>query len=425
MLPLSASKVLIVDGVEDDPRMRERAGRLRSGIAADEVRHVSDEELSEIAERELTGLGRHGMRADIEPVVIFNRFRFDDSEDEERHRIEAFPALNVSKLNGYGGFEWRDSGSAGYRETTGLVCQPAWQLHTIVGCHFRCAYCHLGWFLNVMLNMEEFVSRLDECLAGCPTQTLFQYDNHTDTVCFEPEYGGARLLIEYFAGKPGRALELYVGKSEHVDFLLDYDHRGHTVCCWSLGGRSQCEEFEKGSASMEGRIEAVRKCQEAGYPVRVRFSPIIPVRGWRDELREMIELLFAAARPDVITFETIRFLDYAQMRELFDLDLLDGDFVLTMQQAQGKPHGQGCEMPDDYRRHVYQFVIAELERVSPRTPYAFCREKRDLWEHFADDFARHGQHPDDYVCNCGPYSAPCTVGPEAAPRQLRPSAFAP
>ena len=67
-----------------------------------------------------------------------------------------------------------------------------------------------------------------------PNQTLFQWDNGTDPVCWEPEYGGTRLLVELFARQPDKYLELYVGKSDHVDYFLDYDHRGHTICCWSL-----------------------------------------------------------------------------------------------------------------------------------------------------------------------------------------------
>jgi hypothetical protein len=51
-------------------------------------------------------------------------------------------------------------------------------------------------------------------------------------------------------------------------------------------------------------------------------------------------------------------------------------------------------------------VFDELDRVSPETPYAFCREQRVTWEHFADQFERHDQHPDCYVCNCGSYSQP-------------------
>ncbi|KPK57904.1 MAG: hypothetical protein AMK73_09660 [Planctomycetes bacterium SM23_32] len=410
MIPIRASKLLIVEGVEDDPLTRARAERLRPGVLTDDVRRVDDAGLARILREELPSTPRHGMEADFEPVVIFNRFRFDDADAERTRRAEAFPALEQHKFDGYGGFDWRDSGSAAYRERTGLVCQPAYQLHTIVGCHFRCAYCHLGRFQNVMTNMEEFVGRLDGWLQRCPRQTLFQYDNYTDTVCFEPEYGGAKLLIDYFARRPGQALELYVGKSDHVDFLLDYGHRGHTVCCWSIAGRTQCARFERGSAPMDGRIEAVRKCRQAGYPVRVRFSPIIPVKGWRRENREMIERLLAVADPDVITIETIRFLDWQEMQRLFDVSLLDDGFAEAMAEAQGEPHADGCEVPDEWRVRVYEFMFEELNRASPETPVAFCREKRTLWEHFAEEFARHGQTPDDYVCNCGPYSAPQTVG---------------
>lgn len=415
MEPLTASKLLVVEGVEDDPRMKARADRLREAIPARETRIVDDAALRDVVATELTDLPRHGMRRDIEPVVILNRFRFDDDEAERQRRIEAYPELNTMKFNGYGGFDWRDSGTPAWRERTGLVCQPAWQLHTIVGCHYRCAYCFFGWFANLMMNTEEFVERLDANIARCATQTLFQYDNWTDTVCFEPEYGGATLLIDYFARRSGKALELYVGKSANVDFLLDYDHRGHTVCCWSLAARRQSRELERGSAPMAGRIDAMRKCQDAGYPVRVRFSPIIPVRDWEAENREMIARLFDQVEPDVVTIETIRFLNYDQMAACFDLDLLDPGFVAAMEAAPRKPDAQGCEVPDAWRSRVYDFVFEEVGRRSPDTPIAFCREKRALWDAFAQPFARWGQTPDAYLCNCGPFSHPATVQTDSPP----------
>jgi len=409
VLPIAASKLLIVDGVEDAPRMRARAERLRPGVVTDDVRRVGDAELAAIVKAELAGLPHHGMRGDFKPAVIFNRFRFDDGEAERKRRAEAFPELSRHKFDGYGGFDWRDSGSRKYRETTGLVCQPAWQLHTIVGCHFRCAYCSLGWSLNVMMNMEDFVERLDGWIEQCPVQTLFQYDNFTDTVCFEPEHGGSKLLIDYFARKPGRALELYVGKSGHVDWMLDYDHRGHTVCCWSVSAATQSRQFEHRSAPMEDRIESMRKCQQAGYAVRVRFSPIIPVRNWEAENREMIRLLFSRVKPDVVTMEPIRFLTHDAMGKCFDLSLLDDGFVAALKVFQGQPFAQGCEVPDEWRKRVYRLFFDGLEAAGCDAPVAFCREKRTLWEHFAADFARYGQHPDAYICNCGPYAAPATA----------------
>ena len=408
MEPLKAERVLIVDGVMDEPRSAARAERLLAALNPDNVEHVDDARRCEVmADPEIVGSGRHGMYREIEPVVIFNRERLDETEEQYQARVEAHPKLANKPLAGRGGFYWRQTGTPEHRATSGWVCTPAWQLHTIVGCHYRCAYCSLGHYVNILMNMEEYVEALPALIdEHAPNQGLFQYDNVTDTVSFEPEYGGSKLLIDFFAGRDKQFLELYVGKSANVDFMLDYDHRGHTVCCWSLSSRTQAREFEWRSASMEERIEASRKCEEAGYHVRHRFSPIVPVRNWRDEIREMIELLFAACTPDVITFETLRYVNHEQLQTQFDPEMLDPEFMALMKADDRESVQSGEEIPVEYRREIYRFVIDELERVSPQTPYAFFRELRDTWDYFAEDFARHNQHPDCYVCNCGAYSQP-------------------
>ena len=33
-----------------------------------------------------------------------------------------------------------------------------------------------------------------------------------------------------------------------------------------------------------------------------------------------------------------------------------------------------------------------------------------MWDAFEATFRKHGQDPDRYVCNCGPYSAPASAG---------------
>ncbi len=407
MEPLKAERILIVEGVMDDPRAAARAERLIATLKPEAVEHVDDARLVEVLQGlKTTGSGLHGMHREIDPVVIFNRERLDETEEQARARMDANPGLSL-RMSGHDAFHWRHTGTAKHRAESGWVCTPAWQIHTIVGCHYRCAYCSLGYYVDIMMNFEEFVDALPRLIAEkAPRQGLFQYDNATDTVSFEPEYGGSKLLIDFFAGRKDQFLELYVGKSANVDFMLDYDHRGHTVCCWSLSTRTQCREFEWRSASMEQRVEASRKCEEAGYHVRHRFSPIIPVRNWREEISEMIELLFASCSPDVVTFETLRYMRYDRLGSAFDLDLLDPEFVEIMRNDTRENVQSGEEIPPEFRRTIYRHVIDELERVSPRTPYAFCRELRDNWEFFAEDFARHDQHPDCYVCNCGGYSNP-------------------
>ncbi len=411
MMRLKASELLIVDGVEDDLLMQARVERIRPFIDAAETRHVDDERLNAVVrDHNLSRSSRNGMSSEDAPIIILNRFRFDDSPELRATRKERYPALfeePTRRFAGYGGFDWKRSGTPEWRQATGCVTQPAYQIHSIVGCPFRCAYCSLGSVYNIMMNMEQYVERLDGWIAQMAgNQTLFQYDNYTDTVCFEPEYGGTKLLVDYFAGKDGRWLELYVGKSDNVDFLLPMDHGGGTIACWSVSGRTQSAAIELGAADMEGRVGAARKMQEAGYHVRFRLSPIIPVKNWEAENRELIELIFELTEPDLITFETLRFLDYDDIARYLDLSLLDEEWLELMRSVRGQTTDAGGQIPDQYRRRMYRFIIDELERVSPDTAYAFCREALTIWQLFADDLARHGQCPDDYVCNCGRVSTP-------------------
>jgi len=88
MLPIGASKLAIVDGLEDDPRMRARVERLRPAIVADDVRRVGDAELAAIVKAELTGLPHHAMRGDFKPVVVLNRFRFDGEAEHRNYALD-------------------------------------------------------------------------------------------------------------------------------------------------------------------------------------------------------------------------------------------------------------------------------------------------------------------------------------------------
>ncbi len=415
MMPVTARAVYIKQDVGSDPRAMARVNAMLPFVRCPTAPVIIDDAAWEhvVTREQLNNLGRHGRRgAEIEPIVIFNRFSYHHTPEERARRRAQYPALFsgwMEHYGGYGGWDWRRSGDEEYRRTTGLVCQPAYAIHSFWGCHFRCAYCSLGHVAHIYVNLEDWIEHIREGLANlvnAPGQTLFQWDNGTDVVCWEPEYGGTRLLVELFAREPDRYLELYVGKSDYVDFLLDYDHRGHTVCCWSLGTETQCRRTEPRTAGMEARIASARKCQEAGYPVRIRLSPMVPVRGWQDEVRHMLRRLLADVHPDLLTIEPLRFCTHADLLQDFEPGVLDPEFVAAMARIPATAEDwEKSEFPEDCRIRMYQVVLDEVARLAPRVPVALCREKRRVWDVLAADFARMGQYPDDYVCNCGPTSA--------------------
>jgi len=415
MMPVTARAVYIKKEANEDPRSMERIERMLPFIRCPSApRVIDDAEWHRIVvDEQLNDMPRHGRNGDqVEPIVIFNQFLYHHGPEQRKVRERKYPELFKSCLlqyAGYGGWDWRRSGDEEYRRSTGLVCQPAYAIHSFWGCHFRCAYCNLGHVANIYVNLEDWIEHIKEGLAdlaNSPRQRLFQWDNGTDVVCWEPEYGGTKMLIDLFARQPDKYLELYVGKSDYVDFMLDYDHRGHTVCCWSLGSEAQCRLVEPRSAGMEARIASARKCQEAGYTVRIRLSPMVPIVGWEEGIRRMLACMFDQITPDVITMEPLRYCIYETLLNDFPPDSIDPEFMQAMADIPADAEDwEKSEFPEKYRLKMYRFVLDEVARLSRRTPVALCREKRRVWEALADDFKRMGQSPDDYVCNCGPLSA--------------------
>jgi len=65
------------------------------------------------------------------------------------------------------------------------------------------------------------------------SQALFKLNNRSDTLGLEPEYGLAPALIERFGRMPDKAVMLY-SKGDEVGALLDLDHCGRTIACFTL-----------------------------------------------------------------------------------------------------------------------------------------------------------------------------------------------
>lgn len=415
MLPVKARGVYIKKEAAEDSRAMARIRRMMPFIAhAGDPVVVDDAALNQLLLEEKGTWHRHGVKGnEVEPVVIFNQFLYEHGEAERARRQAEFPELfkggGPTQYGGYGGFDWRNSGSVEHRAQTGCVCQPAYALHSFWGCHFRCAYCSLGHIAQVYVNVEDWVAYIEASFAAAeeksPGQRLFQWDNGSDIVCWEPEYGGTKLLIDLFARQPDKHIELYVGKSDIVDFMLDFDHRGHTVCCWSLSHETQANVVEPRTASMEARLTAARKCQQAGYPVRIRFSPIVPTVGWEKDMRHMIRRMFDEIKPDVVTMEPLRYYTYEGLVQDYAPGVIDPEFLEGMKgQGAGDAHHLR-QFPDELVQRIYRVVFDEALAISPKTPIAFCREKRTTWEAFREELGHSGQSPDDYVCNCGPLSA--------------------
>ncbi|MCY3022624.1 MAG: radical SAM protein [Planctomycetota bacterium] len=378
VLAFPAKTVYVDAAVRQQANTRRRLERILPHVRCDDVR-----EYDAAARQDIQRLGkrRHGK---------------DDFGDDA---VVAFTTFDPARLNWY--YHLRDGADEG--QSHGGQCQTALELNIVDGCVFRCAYCGFGRSIVFYLDIERFLDGLGEVFARHPSQRLYKYSNMTDLPPFEPELDALPPLVQRFAREEDRYLMVFT-KSDNVGFLKDLDHRGHTVISWSLTCDSASRLVDKRTPTMDERIGAMGSMQQAGYRVRARLSPVVPVRNWREEYTRLFETLFRRVRPDVVTLELLGWMDVGDLLAIFDSPLLDPAAVQAAQDAREQLRGvHWGPFTQATHEEVYRFCIETVRRLSPETPVSVCHGTPATWNALGPLMR---MTPNAFICNCGPQSAP-------------------
>ncbi len=378
MLSIPAKTIYVDPAISDRANCARRLERMLPHFVCDDVRELGETTLEEIR---AIGKRRHG-KDDFgdEAVIAFTTY--------EPHRD-------------WWHYHLREGDT--YVHTQGRYCQTAIELNIVDGCVFRCAYCGFGRYVVIPLDVERLIDGLDGVFAAHPDQRLWKYSNMTDLPPFEPEYDAIPPMIRRFAREDGRYLMLFT-KSDNVNFLLDLDHRGRTIISWSLSCDTSSRLVDRRAATMDERIAAMGKAQQAGYVVRARLSPIVPVRNWRAEHRELFRRLFAACTPDLVTLELLGWFDCEDLPQLIPADMLDRDALAAAEAAADRLQGvKWGPFPEALHQEVYEFCVETVRQLSPDTPVSFCHGTPATWRALGE---RVGHAPPEFICNCGAMSTP-------------------
>jgi len=387
-----------------DPRATDRIARLATAMGVPNPPVVTAAELSELAVAhgwcDEYALRTGGTDRQGDPVFVLNAYETEPAALSKR--LAEYPALRHWMLGGHDLHTLRDC--AWHRDNEDGVCQTAIEIHCAYGCLHACRYCHIGSVFNIMTNLEALTEALPGLWAEHDWCRLWKFDNYTDTITLEPEYGASELMVNFFAKQTDNFLMLYT-KSDNVDHLLDFDPKGQTLISWSLAGPRASRSIEMKTPPMEARVEAMRKCQQAGYRVRARLSPICPLDGWREEATALLEALFSEVRPELITMDVLGWMNAGQMTGALDISEFDPQFrkyVEDLLDTPPPPHHKHF-FPHEWRREIMDFYVQEIRRLSPDTPVSICMETKAMWRDMGEAL-RMG--PEDYACCCGPSSVP-------------------
>ena len=411
---ISPPHIFYCTDIDQDPDAQLRARRITTAYPNSEVIRFDQKDLADLMRR--FGIGSKRPRMGVvdvgDPDLLLTVARFTEPEERQAElaslcaEIENAESVLIRFLLGH--WAWRGVGLGGPKYEgkiamgTDQVCRPAWRVNTMYGCPHRCVYCSFGQIIPMYVNMAQYCRHLAPLMAANPWQNVYLYDDASEALFPEPELGAVQGLIDCCRQFPDRYLVIHT-KSANVDFLESIQHDGRCIMTWSLTSAQQSRETERLSGTMAERVAAARKCADWGYPVRFKFKPIVPFRGWRDDAREMVREAMTV-KLDNISLFTIAWMNVDELKACFPVDQLDPDFLREAEAAKEQMATRSVRpYPHHVRAEIYRFYIEEIRKYSADVPITLCTEAADMWQEFAPIL---GQEPGTFVCGCGPMTIP-------------------
>ena len=266
----------------------------------------------------------------------------------------------------------------------GQVCCNYFVINFASNCPMDCSYCYLQEYLadnsalKVFSNVSDLIDEADRTLSK-HRGVFFRVGTGeiTDSLALEPYIGMAAELVPYFAEQPNVLLELKT-KSDCVDGLLKLDPKGRVVVAWSMNPQSVIDHDEHGTASLSERLNAARRCQDAGYRLGFHYDPMIEYCGWERDYQGMIEQTFAS-----VDWRRVAWLSLGVLRNtpglkrimrgrLQPTQLLTGEQVLC-------PDGK-LRYFHPLRVDMYRKMVKWIRRTAPTVKIYLCMESREVWE---------------------------------------------
>lgn len=149
----------------------------------------------------------------------------------------------------------------------------------MLNCVYDCRYCFLqGMYQSanhvVFVNTEDFFADIVQKARSIPDPTWFFSGYDCDSLALDPITGFVDACLDQFDNLHTSFLELRT-KSTQIRPLLKRTAMPNVVVAFSLSPQPIIAAEEHGTPPLHKRLEALRTLQEAGWPIGLRFDPLL------------------------------------------------------------------------------------------------------------------------------------------------------
>ncbi len=274
---------------------------------------------------------------------------------------------------------------------TDVVCPHFLELKWAYGCPFDCSWCYLkGTFRfrpegikpafkpveKVKLHTEAFLNQVD-------TPKILNTGEIADSLMKEGKnLPFSKFIIPMFEGQNKHKV-LFVTKSTNIKNLLDIPSKKQVIMSFSLNAETVATKWERRAPSVNRRLEAARKLEEAGYEVRIRIDPIVPIENWQEHYLHLLNEIFSSFKPTRITLGSLRGLQ----------STINGTKDRSWVHFLKESSNWGKKIDFTTRLKIYKIMLEYLRNNLHYTDVALCKETVAMWEKLGMDWH-------EIRCNC-------------------------
>lgn len=168
----------------------------------------------------------------------------------------------------------------------------------MLNCVYDCRYCFLqGMYRSanyvLFVNFEDFAQDIEIKIRHKQTKNVYFYSGYDcDSLALEPFSRFTEYFVPLFKEYENAWLELRT-KSTQIRHLLEMEPIPNCVIAYSFCPEAVSQSLEYKVPALSKRIEAVKKLQERGWPVALRFEPLIYHQNFQQNYTQLFEHLFS------------------------------------------------------------------------------------------------------------------------------------
>jgi len=272
-----------------------------------------------------------------------------------------------------------------------VVCPHFLELKWAYGCPFDCAWCYLkGTFRflptgtkPVVKNYDKVESHLRRFLSELTTPEILNTGEIADSLMSEGSSRPFSKFVILILESQSRHKVLFVTKSNNIRYLLEINPHNQVIMSFSFNADEVARRWERGAPPVARRIEAAKELTKAGYEVRIRIDPIVPVPDWESHYVGLIDRIFDSFVPSRITLGSLRGLQ----------STINGSTDKSWLEYLKESSNWGKKVDFKTRYEIYASMIKKLKDVYQYEGIALCKETVAMWAKLGMDYRK-------IKCNC-------------------------